>query len=64
VKKAHTLTSLIAFYYVMLCFVAIQTFRRPDSKMKEKRDVVNRKFNTRNEDFSLKLKFIHVRGGG
>ncbi|QBY30136.1 hypothetical protein E2R62_15690 [Citrobacter rodentium] len=57
-KKAHTLPhqSLV----IICCVVNIYPFRRPDVKMTEKRDAVNRKISVKSEENSGKVKKIHV----
>jgi hypothetical protein len=59
VKKAHTLP--LQSHIVMCCVMSIYTFRRPDVKMTEKSDDVNRKNSRKSEECSAKVKIIHGR---
>ncbi|AXD74087.1 hypothetical protein AH448_20675 [Salmonella enterica subsp. diarizonae] len=57
-KKAHTLPHQSR---VIICDVVnIYPFRRPDVKMTEKREDVNRKIMPKNEEYSAKMNFLHV----
>ncbi|EAA7244601.1 hypothetical protein BVD23_18825 [Salmonella enterica] len=57
-KKAHTLPHQS---HVIICRVVnIYPFRRPDVKMTEKREDVNRKITPKNEEYSAKMNIPHV----
>ncbi|WP_194208586.1 hypothetical protein [Superficieibacter sp. 1612_C1] len=55
-KKAHTLPHQSRV--IIMGVANIYPFRRPDVKMTEKRDGVNRKMIAKREDYSAKVKKI------
>ncbi|RAU48918.1 hypothetical protein DBY68_012325 [Pseudocitrobacter sp. RIT415] len=57
-KKAHTLPH--QSHVIICCVVNCYTFRRLDVKMKEKLGKVNRKIRANGEEYSEKMKKIHL----
>ena len=58
VKKAHTLPH--QSHFIVCCVANFYTFRRPDVKMTEKGIRVNRKISVNSEEYSARMKLIHL----
>lgn len=57
-EKAHTLPH--QSHFIVCCVANFYTFRRPDVKMTEKGIRVNRKISVNSEEYSAKMKLIHL----